>query len=135
MKGHRKMIGLTDRERELAVASGGPGTGICLALADLELYWEHHRANAPDVHELRLNIRIDPGSCGDRMGAVQAVADWLGVPVTERYGVHSAQRRFGTGTDSVLVECHFTEDFDRTHALIKEAVASSAETTELAGVA
>jgi hypothetical protein len=129
------MIGLTDRERELAVASGGPGTGIVLALADLELFWEHHRANAPDVHELRLNIRIDPDSCGDRMAAVQAVADWLGVPVTERYGVHSAQRRFGTGTDSVLVECHCTPDKNATHALIKEAVASGAATPELAGSA
>jgi hypothetical protein len=128
------MIGLTDRERELAVASGGPGTGIVLALADLELYWEHHRANAPDVHELRMNIRIDPDS-GDRMAAVQAVADWLGVPLEERYGVYFAQRRFGTGEDSVLLEAHCAPDGDRTHALIKEAVASGAATPELAGAA
>ncbi len=114
------MIGLTDRERELAVASGGPGTGICLALADLELYWEHHRANAPEVHELRMNIRIDPDA-GDRMAAVQAVADWLGVPLRERYGVYLAQRRFGTGEDSVLLECHYTVDNNATHKMVREA--------------
>ena len=114
------MIGLTDRERELAVASGGPGTGIVLALADLELYWEHHRANAPEVHELRLNIRIDPDT-GDRMAAVQAVADWLGVPLRERYGVYLAQRRFGTGEDSVLLECHYTVDKNATHKMVREA--------------
>ena len=114
------MIGLTDRERELAVASGGPGTGIVLALADLELYWEHHRANAPEVHELRLNIRIDPDT-GDRMAAVRAVADWLGVPLRERYGVYLAQRRFGTGEDSVLLECHYTVDKNATHKMVREA--------------
>ena len=114
------MIGLTDRERELAVASGGPGTGIVLALADLELYWEHHRANAPEVHELRMNIRIDPDA-GDRMAAVQAVADWLGVPLRERYGVYLAQRRFGTGEDSVLLECHYTVDKNATHKMVREA--------------
>ena len=114
------MIGLTEHERQLAVASGGPGMGIVLALADLELYWEHHLKGAPDVHELRLNIRIDPDT-GDRMAAVQAVADWLGVPLRERYGVYLAQRRFGTGEDSVLLEAHFTPDQDRTHTLIREA--------------
>ena len=114
------MIVLTDRERELAAAAQGPAAGICLALAELELFWENHRANAPEVHELRLNIRIDPDA-GDRMAAVQAIADWLGVELTERYGVHHAQRRFGTGADSIIVEAHFTPDQDRTHALVREA--------------
>ena len=108
---------LTDRERELATAAQGPGTGMCLALADLELYWENHREHAPDVHELRVNIRIiAAGSITDRLAAVQAVADWLGVEVHERYGTHFAQRRFGTGADSVIVEAHFTPDQDAAHA-------------------
>jgi hypothetical protein len=55
------------------------------------------------------------------MAAVQAIADWLGVELTERYGVHHAQRRFGTGADSIIVEAHFTPDQDRTHALVREA--------------
>ncbi len=114
------MIGLTDRERELAAAAQGPGTGMCLALAELELYWENHRKGSPDVHELRLNIRIDPDA-GDRMAAVQAIADWLGVELAERYGVYHAQRRFGAGEDIIIVECHFTPDQDATHALIREA--------------
>ena len=77
------MINLTDRERELAVEAQGPGIGICLALADLELFWEQHRENAPGVHELRLNIRIAAeGTVQDRLGAVQAIADWLGVTRT-----------------------------------------------------
>lgn len=117
------MDGLTDREKDRAIAAQGPGTGMCLALAELELFWEKHRENAPDVHELRMNIRIaDEGSPEDRLAALNAIADWLGVLVTERYGVHHAQRRFGAGADSIIVEAHFTPDQDRTHALIREAV-------------
>ena len=116
------MIGLTDREKELAVTAQGPGTGICLALAELELFWENHRANAPRVHELRMNLRItSEGSTEDRLAAVQAIADWLGVPVTERHGCHFAQRRFGSGEDSVIIEAHYTPDQDATHAMVREA--------------
>ena len=106
------MAGLTDRERALMVAKQGPGTGICLALAELELYWENHRKNAPDVHELRMNIRVGGGGS---VAAVQEVADWLGVRVTERHGCFIAQRRFGTGEDSVIIEAHFTPDPARAH--------------------
>ncbi len=130
------MIGLTDRERELAVVAQGPGTGIALALAELELYWENHRRNAPDVHELRMNIRIDgAGSVQDRIDAVTRIADWLGVPVEQRYGVHIAQRRFGTGGDSVIIEAHVTPDQDATHALLSErrdAVEAGRELAEAA---
>jgi hypothetical protein len=136
------MIGMTDRERELAAAAQGPGTGMCLAIADLELHWENHRGNAPDIHELRANIRISgDGSPADRLAALKAVADWLGVPVTERYGVYHAQRRFGTDKDSIILEAHFTPDQDRTHALIRdaikrrEAVPEAEDTAELAGAA
>ncbi len=112
---------LTDREKELAIAAQGPGTGICLALADLELFWENHRANAPEVHELRMNLRIaDEGTPQERLAAVEAVADWLGVPVVERYGCHIAQRRFGAGDDAVIIEAHYTPDKDATHALLAE---------------
>jgi hypothetical protein len=115
------MQGPTDRERELAIATQGPGTGICLALAELELYWENHRANAPQVHELRMNVRIaDEGTPEDRLAAVRAVADWLGVEVTERYGCVIAQRRFGSGDDAVIIEAHYTPDKDATHALLDE---------------
>jgi len=130
------MINLTDRERELAIARQGPGTGMCLALADLELFWENHRKNAPDVHELRLNIRIDgDGSVQDRIGAVQAVADWLGVKVDERYGTHFAQRRFGTGADSIIVEAHFTPDQDAAQAQRVVAKAEAGDRLEKAGAA
>jgi hypothetical protein len=57
------------------------------------------------------------------------------VPLAERDGVYVAQRRFGTGEDSVVLEAHFAPDGDRTHALIKEAVASGAATPELTGAA
>ena len=115
------MNGLTDREKELAIAAQGPGTGICLALADLELFWENHRKNAPDVHELRMNLSItNEGTPEERLAAVQAVADWLGVPVVERYGCHIAQRQFGAGEDTVIIEAHYTPDKDATHALLSE---------------
>lgn len=103
------MIGLTDRERELAVAQQGPGTGMALALAELELYWENHAKSAPGVHELRMNIRIaGEGSPEDRLAAVKAIADWLGVEVHYLNGCHTAQRRFGSSDDSVIVEAHYT---------------------------
>jgi hypothetical protein len=127
------MAGLTDREKALAIAAQGPGTGICLALADLELFWENHRENAPDVHELRMNLRItDEGTPEERLAAVQAVADWLGVPVTERYGCHIAQRRFGTGDDAVIIEAHVTPDQDHTHALLSERRDAAQARPELA---
>ncbi len=110
------MQGLTDREKALAIATCGPGTGINLALAELSLYWDNHRRNAPDVHELRLNIRItDDGGDDDRIAAVQAVADWLGVEKRCLHGCHIAQRRFGFGEDSVIVEAHYTPDPARAH--------------------
>ena len=128
------MIGFTDRERELAIAAQGPGTGMCLALAELELFWEHHRANAPDVHELRLNIRI-AGSTEDKLAAVQAIADWLGVPVTQKNGCYIAMRRFGAGEDSVTVEAHYTPDPARAHFERLEARDSAQARPELAEVA
>ena len=129
------MQGLTDREKAAAIAAQGPGAGMCLALAELELYWENHARNAPDVHELRVNIRVE---AGDRMAAVRAVADWLGVPVAERHGCYIAQRRFGTGADSVIIEAHTTPDQDRTYALMREAAEHSGgqdAPAELASVA
>ena len=110
------MIGPTPHEAERAAAAQGPGTGICLALAELELYWENHRSNAPDVHELRLNVRItDEGSPEDRIAAVQAVADWLGVEKHFLHGCHIAQRKFGTGDASVIIEAHFTPSPAKAH--------------------
>lgn len=127
------MIGMTDREKELAVTVQGPGAGICLALAELELFWENHRANAPEVHELRMNLRIaGDGTTEERIAAVQAIADWLGVPVVKRYGVHIAQRRFGTGDDSVIIEAHFTPDQDAAYALLCERRESALDRPELA---
>jgi hypothetical protein len=118
------MIGLTPREQEIARAGDGPATGINLALAELSLYWDNHRKNAPDVHQLRINIRIaGEGSVQDRIGAVERIADWLGVEVHERYGVHIAQRRFGSGGDSVIVEAHFTPDQDAAFELLKQQAA------------
>jgi hypothetical protein len=116
------MIGLTEREKELLLARQGPAAGFGLALAELSMYWDNHPDGAPEMHEPRLNIRIDSdGTPEDRLAAVQAIADWLGVKVTERHGVYIAQRRFGTGENSIIIECHFTPDQDRTHALIREA--------------
>lgn len=127
------MQGPTDRERERAIAAQGPGTGICFALADLELWWEKHRKNSPDVHELRMNLRVtDEGTPEERLAAVRAVADWLGVDVTERYGCHIAQRRFGTGDDAVIIEAHYTPDKDATHALLSERRDSAQAEPELA---
>ena len=116
------MIGLTDRERELMAAHSPPASAFGLALAELSLYWDNHPHGAPEMHQPRLNIRIEPGTAvQDGIAMVQAVADWLGVEKGERYGVHIAQRRFGTGDESVIVECHFTPDQDKTHALIQAA--------------
>lgn len=109
------MIGLTDRERELAVTGGGHPAAFGLALAELSLYWDSHPAGAPLMHQPVLNIRASS------LAEVEAVAAWLGVPVHERHKVHHAQRRFGTGEDSILVEAHFTPDFDAAFAAMRDA--------------
>ena len=131
MKGHPPV------EAARAVERGGHAAAFGLALAELSMYWDNHPKGAPDMHEPVLNIRIEPGTAvQDGIDTVGAIADWLGVTVEERYGVHHAQRRFGTGADSIIVEAHFTPDQDRTHALIREAVrkpaAAREDTAELA---
>ena len=108
------MIGLTPHERELAVARDRRA-GFGFALAELSLYWDNHHDGAPEMHQPVINIRAAA------LTEVQAVAAWLGVEVHERYGTHLAQRRFGTGDDSIMVEAHFTPDHDRAHALRTEA--------------
>lgn len=116
------MDGKTPIEAARAVKDGGHAAAFGLALAELSMYWDKHPKGRPDMHEPRLNIRIDAGgTAGERIAAVQAIADWLGVEKRERYGVHIAQRRFGTGDDSILVEAHYTVDQDATHALLREA--------------
>jgi hypothetical protein len=116
------MIGFTDHEKALAVERGGHAAAFGLALAELSMYWDNHSSGAPDMHQPVLNIRIEPGTAvQDGIDTVKAVADWLGVEVETRYEVHIAQRRFGTGNDSIIVECHYTPDQDRTHALIRAA--------------
>jgi hypothetical protein len=128
------MIGMTPREADLAVERGGPAAAFGLALAELSMFWDTHSQGAPDMHEPRLNIRIEPGtSAQDGIATVQAVADWLGVGKHERFGVHHAQRRFGTGENSVIIECHFTPDQDLTHKLIRDAVQRREVPAEAAG--
>lgn len=123
------MIGLTDRERELAAARGGPATETSLAIGDLALYFDTHPHGAPDVRELRLNVRL-ADCCRDGshpMDALKAFADWLGVEVRERYGCHIAQRRFTSGEHAVIIEAHYTPDQDAAHALVREAAENAAE--------
>ena len=116
------MKGMTDGEKALAIERGGHAAAFGLALAELSMFWDSHHGGAPDMHQPRMSIRVDAtGDPEDKIAAVQHIADWLGVPVVQRYGVYIAQRRFGTGQDSILVECHYTPDFDRTHDLVREA--------------
>jgi hypothetical protein len=127
------MIGPTGSEWERAVATQGPGTGMCLAIAEAELYWENHRKNAPDIHELRMNLRIDnDGTTGDRIAAVEAIADWLGVTMEKRNGCFTAQRRFGTSSDSVIIEAHYTPNPAQAH--LERLAAKAGAASEMAGV-
>ena len=117
------MNGMTPAEAAKAIDRGGRAAAFGLALAELSMFWDAHNKNAPDMHEPHLCIRIEPGTdMQDGIDTVQAIADWLGVTMNERYGVYHAQQRFGKGADSIILECHFTPDQDRTHALIREAV-------------
>jgi len=125
------MQGPTPREQDMILASGGPATGINLALAELSLFWDNHRKNAPDIRGLCMNIRIpDEGTTQDRINAVAAIADWLGVEMHERHGCYIAQQRFGTGLDySITVEAHYTPDPARAHL---ERLAAKKEATQAA---
>ena len=128
------MDGKTPIEAARAVKDGGHAAAFGLALAELSMYWDKHPKGRPDMHEPRLNIRIDAGGAPeDRIEAVRQIADWLGVEVNERYGVYHAQRRFGTGEDSIIVEAHFTPDQDATHKMIRDAVKRREAVPEAAG--
>ena len=104
------MIGLTPHETELALSAGDPATGLGLAIAELSLYWDNHHKGAPEVRELRVNLNIADGDTAQRLATLQAIADWLGVEVHQRYGCHIAQRRFGDERGSVIVEAHCTPE-------------------------
>jgi hypothetical protein len=102
---------LTPREKDIAIARGGPATATSLALGELSLYFDTHPRGAPDVRELRLNVRIaDLGDYSDPVAAVASFADWLGVEMHCRNGCYIAMRRFTSGDRSVVIEAHYTPD-------------------------
>jgi hypothetical protein len=77
-----------------AVESARRRTGLSAGLRELAAWLDTHPGSPlPDV---RATFRIPQGPRGQRVDAVQEVADWLGVPVGEdREGNLLAERRFG----------------------------------------
>lgn len=116
------MIGLTDREKSLAIAAGGPQAAFSIALAELSMYWDQHPAGRPDVGcGPVINIRVQGGNAAEGVAGVAAVARWLGVEPAFRNGVHIAQRRFGPDGNSIVIEAHYTPDHDAAFAALTRA--------------
>lgn len=129
------MIGLTDREREMALASAGPPSPFSFALAELNMYWDQHSKGRPDLgHEPVISFHLkNEGTPEERIAAVKAVAKWLGVRERFENGVWFAQRRFGTRPHSILVEAHYTPDHDAAFAALQRQADERKQDGEGAG--
>ena len=103
------MIGLTDREKDLAVQLGGPVQGFLIGVAELYRWCDDHRDGAFTPSRPSFNIPVTPlgRTDGERIAAVEDVARWLGVAVAEKDGCYRAQREFGWQGAPVLLEAHF----------------------------
>jgi len=115
------MIGLTDHERTLAIARGAPGTAFAIALAEVSMYFDNHENGRPQAGDAVLNIKVKGTGDVEKIAGVSGVARWLGVNMEFRNGTYFAQRRWGTGGESVLVEAHFTPDHDAAFAMLQQA--------------
>jgi len=117
------MQGFTDRERSLAVAAGGPGTGFTIALAEVSMYFDNHETGRPHVADAVLNIKVGGGTEAEQVAGVAAIAKWLGVEMDFRYQTYFAQRRWGVSGESLTVEAHFTPDHDAAFAALQQQAA------------
>jgi hypothetical protein len=104
------MTCLTDPAQP-AVTEAGPGAGFGITLAEIALYWDTHKLGRPVPAQPVINFRARSRQ------DVEAIARWLGVNAEQRHGTWFAQRRFGEGADSVIVEAHHTPDKDQAHRL------------------
>lgn len=96
---------ITEETREARGAADAPG--IAVGLLDLATWYATH-PSAPLVTPT-LNIPVPPGARGERIAALQEIADALGVDVVEQKGPNGepdgtlvAERWFGP----VRVEAH-----------------------------
>lgn len=115
------MQGFTDRERSLAVAAGGPGTGFTIALAEVSMYFDNHAQGRPHVADAVLNIKVGGNTEAEKIAGVAAIAKWLGVEMAFRHQTYFAQRRWGVSGESITVEAHFTPDHDAAFAALQQA--------------
>ena len=113
------MQGFTDHEKALATAEK-PGIGFTIALAEVSMYFDNHEKGRPHVADAVLNIKVGGGTEAEKVAGVAAIARWLGVEKDFRHGTHFAQRRWGTGGESITVEAHFTPDHDAAFAALQQ---------------
>jgi len=117
------MIGLTDHEKDLAIAMGGPATGATIVLAEVSMYFDQHPDGRPEVASV-LNLKVDGHTDAEKTARVSSIAKWLGVPMTFRNGTYFAQRRWiAPDGESILVEAHFTPDHDAAFAALQQQAA------------
>lgn len=96
------MHGKTPHELALA-ADGARCARLITGLIDLEVFYETH-PGAPVPDRPVLSIRVPDGPGIDRVAAVDAIAEALGVHTQLRHGCYMAMREFGP----LLLEAHYT---------------------------
>lgn len=122
------MQGFTDTEKDQAVATGAPGKGFTIALAEVSMYFDNHENGRPLVGDAVLNIKVGGGTEAEKVAGVDAIARWLGVGRDFRNGTHFAQRRWGVSGESITVEAHYTPDPDVAFAALERLAAERAAT-------
>lgn len=120
------MIGMTEREKRLAIANGSPGTGGSIILAEVSTYFDTHENGRPDIDAV-LNIKVKGDSNAERIARVSEIARWLGVGVEFRNETYFAQRRWiAPDGESLTIEAHFTPDHDAAFAAMQQAAGRGA---------
>jgi hypothetical protein len=98
------MDGNTTAARAIG-SSGAETADFLIGVTDLEIFYRTH-TGAPVPQHPTLSIRIPAAATSrdEKIAAVEAVAEALGVHATWQEGVLYARREFGP----VLLECHYS---------------------------
>ena len=134
MKGQPDMKGSNFTPAEEAIVQGGGAelARLLVGLVDLTVFYRTHpSAPLPDGRVLSIRVPDSAHTREERVGAVTAIAEALGVVPQWRHGVLYAAREFG----SLLLECHYTPDFDAAQALRVAAKAEAEVRLEKSGAA
>lgn len=117
------MEGKTPAEQAIAAGGGAELARLLIGLVDLTVFYRTHPdAPLPEGRVLSIRVPDTAQTIDERVEAVTAIAEALGIKPVWRHGVLYAAREFG----SLLLECHYTPDPDVAQAARVAAKAEAA---------